>query len=318
MYNHGPSDAHEAFVESELPENLNYVRSTQGGIMADKMLSWPLGLVPAGTEIDITLVVHIPSHIFENTVISSDVEVNSITYDPDLVNNRDTAEINIRAEADIGIVKVTEDDITTVLGGDLITYHLVVTNNGPSFAYDLLITDELPEGLSFVSADDNGYYDDYHRTVTWSVPFLADGETIIRTVVARVGREVTDGTILTNNARAMAVTDDPNPDNNQWSVDVTTEVHPGLFIPEGFSPDGDGINDLFIIGGLEDYYPNNSIMIIDRWGKKLHQASPYHQDWWDGTDLDNNPLPIGTYYYILELGGNAKPIRGFIYVMRPY
>ncbi len=316
--NLGPSNAINAYVHTEVPENLDFVRSNHDGSLSEKSLNWALGNLDAGVELEIVLVVNIPSYVFENTVISSEVEIYSITADPDYDNNIDNTDIHIRAEADIRIEKVTEDDISTAMGGDHITYHLVVINRGPSFAYDMVITDELPAGLSFVSADDNGYYDDFYRTVTWAVPFLADGETIIRTIVARVGREVTDGTILTNNAHVMAVTHDPNLNNNQWSVDVRAEVHPELFIPEGFSPDGDGINDYFVIGGLEDYYPNNNILIIDRWGKKVHTANPYHLDWWDGTDMDNNPLPIGTYYYILELGGSAETIRGFIYLMRPY
>ena len=47
-----------------------------------------------------------------------------------------------------------------------------------------------------------------------------------------------------------------------------------FFIPEGFSPNGDGINDLFVIKGL-DMYPHNSIVIFNRWGDKVFAASPY-------------------------------------------
>jgi len=59
-------------------------------------------------------------------------------------------------------------------------------------------------------------------------------------------------------------------------------------------------------------------MIIYQWGKIVHEASPYQYDWWDGIDKDCNPLPIGAYFYILELGGGNRTISGFIYLMRPY
>ena len=49
-------------------------------------------------------------------------------------------------------------------------------------------------------------------------------------------------------------------------------------VPKGFSPNGDGANDLFIIPGLDEY-PNNSITIFNRWGNKIFEAAPYENNW---------------------------------------
>ena len=90
-------------------------------------------------------------------------------------------------------------------------------------------------------------------------------------------------------------------------------------IPEGFSPNGDGINDLFVIRGIERY-PSNTIVIFNRWGDKVFEASPY-QNTWNGTNemglkVGGSELPIGTYFYILNLGDGSNIYKGTIYLNR--
>lgn len=92
-----------------------------------------------------------------------------------------------------------------------------------------------------------------------------------------------------------------------------------FFIPEGFSPNGDGINDLFVIRGI-DMYPNNSIDIFNRWGNIVFKAHPY-QNTWDGTttmgvNVGGDELPIGTYFYLFDFGNTSKIIKGTIYLNR--
>lgn len=91
-----------------------------------------------------------------------------------------------------------------------------------------------------------------------------------------------------------------------------------LFIPEGFSPNGDNNNDLFVIKGLPTE-TENAITIFNRWGNKVYSNGNYDNSW-DGTpnvsgSLGNSKLPPGTYYYILEIkGNNQKPITGFVVI----
>ncbi len=90
-------------------------------------------------------------------------------------------------------------------------------------------------------------------------------------------------------------------------------------IPQGFSPNGDGINDQFIIVGLNQLYPNNSLQIFNRWGAEVLSASPYNNDWNGKAETGFNsgePLPVGTYWYILDLGNGSEPIMDFIYLNR--
>lgn len=89
-----------------------------------------------------------------------------------------------------------------------------------------------------------------------------------------------------------------------------------LIIPEIFSPNGDGKNDTWEIKGLENY-PNNNVTVFNRWGDQVFKAEPYKNDW-DGTNtgdksvLGKGPLPVGTYYFILDLGNGDKPISGYV------
>ena len=88
-----------------------------------------------------------------------------------------------------------------------------------------------------------------------------------------------------------------------------------LFIPEGFSPNNDGVHDFFQIFCIQNY-PNARLLIFDRAGNKIFEKEHYgnldvwgtHQEaWWWGTSenkwtLGNRTLPDGNYVYILQLG----------------
>jgi gliding motility-associated-like protein len=90
-------------------------------------------------------------------------------------------------------------------------------------------------------------------------------------------------------------------------------------IPEGFSPNGDGVNDLFVIRGIERY-PANTFIIFNRWGDKVFEASNY-QNKWDGKTtmglrVGGDDLPIGTYFYVLDLHNGSDIYKGTIYLNR--
>ncbi|MCT4615093.1 MAG: Ig-like domain-containing protein [Marinifilaceae bacterium] len=88
-------------------------------------------------------------------------------------------------------------------------------------------------------------------------------------------------------------------------------------IPQGFSPNGDGSNDTFVIKGIKDF-PGNHIMIFNRWGSKVFETDDYQNDWDGRTNapgvIGSKQLPEGTYYYIVELDKTKKPIKGYVYI----
>lgn len=91
----------------------------------------------------------------------------------------------------------------------------------------------------------------------------------------------------------------------------------GFFIPEGFSPNDDEINDLFIITGLS-MYPNNTFVIFNRWGNRVFEASPYENNWngnsTSGLSIGGDKLPVGTYFYLFYPGDSSPVLKGTIYL----
>ncbi len=87
-------------------------------------------------------------------------------------------------------------------------------------------------------------------------------------------------------------------------------------VPTIITPNGDGINDLFVIPCLaqDGVYPDNSVSIINQWGDEVFYASPYHNDW-DGT-YNGEDLPAGTYFYVVKFGDGSPPESGFLLIQR--
>ena len=90
-----------------------------------------------------------------------------------------------------------------------------------------------------------------------------------------------------------------------------------VFIPQGFSPNGDGINDNFVIQGAEKYVV--SLKVFNRWGNKVYENDHYKNDW-DGVSnvgiLISNQLPTGTYYYTVNFNNGDKEIIGYLTINR--
>ena len=97
---------------------------------------------------------------------------------------------------------------------------------------------------------------------------------------------------------------------------VTVFVKESLTIPTTFSPNNDGINDVFEIVGIENY-PNCFLQIFDRWGQEVFQKAGYsYLKAWNGLD-NGRELSSGTYFYSLELKDAGKQIfKGSITLIR--
>ncbi len=137
----------------------------------------------------------------------------------------------------------------------------------------------------------------------------------------------TDGDGVTDCEETTGI-DDPStpyvPTGTSDPNDPCDPVACGLEIPEGFTPDGDLINDLFVIPGIENY-PGNELIVFNRWGNKVYEIMDYDNTW-NGTMnvgiqlTSNTELPTGTYYYILdtkdETIGEKGVFQGFVYIQR--
>ena len=94
-----------------------------------------------------------------------------------------------------------------------------------------------------------------------------------------------------------------------------------IVIPDGFSPNGDGINEVFEIKNIRTLYPNFTLEIFNRYGNILYKGNANSLDW-DGTSdkgiqIGGNKLPVGVYFYIINFNdGSRKPLQGRVYLSR--
>jgi large repetitive protein len=86
-------------------------------------------------------------------------------------------------------------------------------------------------------------------------------------------------------------------------------------IPNCITPNGDGKNETLVIDNL-DQFTENELVIFNRWGDILYKSKPYKNEW-GGTNQSGNPLPEGTYYYVLRLNTtDGKILRGDLTILR--
>ncbi len=92
-----------------------------------------------------------------------------------------------------------------------------------------------------------------------------------------------------------------------------------LDISKVITPDGDGINDAWILAGIEKF-KNNEVTIVDRWGGLIYHASGYNNEGivWDGVNRNGAIVPTGTYFYTIEVQFRDTRVekRGFIELIR--
>jgi gliding motility-associated-like protein len=88
--------------------------------------------------------------------------------------------------------------------------------------------------------------------------------------------------------------------------------------PNYITPNGDGKNDKFVIpDSYLKKYPGAKLIIYNRWGNVVWRSVGAYQNDWAGTHYDNDNLPDGVYYYLIELKDNFGEIKnGFIQIMR--
>ncbi|HPB26060.1 MAG TPA: gliding motility-associated C-terminal domain-containing protein, partial [Bacteroidales bacterium] len=123
----------------------------------------------------------------------------------------------------------------------------------------------------------------------------------------------TEGTITDINGNGIA---NEELENNPTPIEL--KPFP-IRIPDGFSPNGDDINDFFVIPNIENY-PDCELSIYNRWGNLIYRKSSYDNSW-DGTPnvgillTGKQKVQPGTYYYILDFNyEDMEPAKGYVVV----
>ena len=99
-------------------------------------------------------------------------------------------------------------------------------------------------------------------------------------------------------------------DDNDSSIGIKA---PGLKVPNAITPNGDGINDFWIIEGIENY-PNSNVSVYNRYGHLVFEAKGYRNTWNAAYKENTKKLPVGSYLYIIDLGDGSEPTSAWLYI----
>jgi gliding motility-associated-like protein len=104
-----------------------------------------------------------------------------------------------------------------------------------------------------------------------------------------------------------------NTDGCTATDEVAVVILKSIKVPNAFSPNGDGINDSWKIQYLESY-PGATVKVFNRYGQTVFATTGYSREW-NGT-TNGNPLPSGTYYWIIDPKNGVSPINGSVTIIR--
>ena len=188
--NNGVVDAKQVVVVDHLDKGLKYVSSSHNGVYdeASHTVTWVVDIA-AGSSLDLT----VTAFAEEYGVLTNDVTVGD-----------KTASVDVTVPE---IIPTKDVNNTAPNFGDKVEYTITLSNNGVVDAKQVVVVDTLDEGLTFVSASDNGVWDPVKRTVTWIVD-LAKGESKVFSVIAIVSGygNVTNSLVVGNKTASVNVT----------------------------------------------------------------------------------------------------------------
>lgn len=97
--------------------------------------------------------------------------------------------------------------------------------------------------------------------------------------------------------------------------DVVVKIIPELYIPNAFTPNGDGLNDTWGIPELQAY-PDATVTILNRYGNTIYEQTNYYSNPWDGT-FKGQQQPNGTYVYVIQLKDQLNQVlKGTVTIIR--
>ncbi len=200
------------------------------------------------------------------------------------------------------------DPIAAGVGTHTIRYTYNATNGCTNYKEQTIDVFALPtvsagpnrfmlEGGSIVlhaSASGNGL------TYLWTPNLAINNPTILRPTVSPPSDQL----------YTLIVT---SSDGCKASSDVLVKVLKAPIIPNVFTPNGDGINDTWVILYLETY-PGCTVDVFNRYGQPVYHSVGYNKPW-DGR-YKGNPLPAGTYYYVIDPKNGRQKMAGFVDIVR--
>ena len=327
--NDGLSDATGVVIQDQLPVGFTYQSHVAtSGIYDSATGIWTLNgaILHQDTEnLEILALVNAPTGTTDEYLNIAFVSASDFP-DPDsdatqgidvddlsdgLPDDDEASVLVVPQTTDLAITKVVNN--TSPVIGDEVEFTITVVNQGGFPTTNIGIEEQLPAGYALVSTNASlGIYD--ADSGFWEIDLLRVSESA--TLQLRV--EVLDIDDYINTA-SLAFAD-------QWDIDTSNDSDQAEVVPtcltiyNEFSPNGDGVNEFFKIDCISRY-PNNRLQVYNRWGNIVFEQRSYNNDW-DGTSngravvQKGDALPVGTYYYVLDLGDGSAPRTDWLYINR--
>lgn len=214
--------------------------------------TWNIGSIPAGSSGTIVLSGLVSNVFSSGTVISNNATISGQLIDLDSTNNSGTANFTIFdfiPTSDIIITKAVDNATPTT--GSIITYTLTFSNSGSETVYNVLVSDILPSGVTYVSASSSATVSG--STVSWFLGGLAPNSVGSVTITGQIDADVASGTSIVNSAQITGVLIESDNTNNTGSVTITVlGVTPDVVVESGGGWGGGGG---YGWGGGYDYTP---------------------------------------------------------------
>jgi large repetitive protein len=235
LTNSGPSTATSVSLTDSVPANTTFISESQTTGPAFSCVKPPvggtgtitctIGSFPVGSA-TFSITVHISPGA--TGTITNTANVASVTSDPNPSGNNPTVTTTITTSADLSVVKTAT---TAVVAGNNATYHIVLTNSGPSDAMSVTLTDTLPANTTFVSETQTtgpaftciNPAVGGTGAVSCSIATLTNGTTATFDIIAKFAAAAPAGP-SNNTAVVASATSDPTPGNNSSTAATTVSA----------------------------------------------------------------------------------------------
>ena len=307
--NSGPAIATNILVVDQLPVGYTYQSHLGGTYNSDSGL-WTIPSLNNGA--DTTLIINAIVNTSTNTLdeYKNTVAITGLDqYDTDDSNNGNFV-IGELSEIDLRITKKVNKQ--EVIVDELVEFKITLILEGTVPATNVEVSEKLPSGYSYVSSVSNlGSYN--ASSGKWILDVIPSPSIQVLTITAK--------TLPNGDYENVAFI----LDSDQQNVNISTEAKASvnvkcLSVFNEFTPNNDGDNEFLIIDCIENY-PNNTLEIFNRWGNVVYKKDGYDNTFngesnGRATILVKEQLPVGTYYYVLNLGDGSEPKTGWIYIKR--
>lgn len=298
LTNNSTFDLSNIVVTDLLPTGLTFLSANPQPVSTN---TWEIQRIPAGgsSTIIIEVMATASGEVANSAQIAIGAYTDEVTAAPVVVGPR---------EVDIAITKTSFS--AEIFEGNDFNYEIVVSNLGTNQANQIIVTDALPNNVSYVSFTSPGFEGSptvNGNVISWTIPSLAAGSSmtfIIQVRAQQVGP--------VTNTVSISVPDDQVLISQGVQATDINQIR-GFFIPNVITPGRqDGKNDQFVINGISRFV-SNKLTIFSRYGDHVFEQENYANNW------EAKGLTGGSYFYVLntrDSAGNEQTFKGWIQVIK--